>query len=115
MPVRPAPGLLAAALLAVPLDLALELLDQLVDRRLIRGRRLARTQGRTLRPDRGLRNVVVRDRRVVLERELQLDLGRIGELPLELADLLLGVSPDRIADLDVSALDLKSHRVSFVR
>jgi hypothetical protein len=51
----------------------------------------------------------------VLDRQLQLDLSRIGELPLELAELLLGVPPDRIADLDVTALDLKSHRVSFVR
>ena len=29
--------------------------------------------------------------------------------------LFLGIPPDLIGDLDVSALDLKSHRVSFVR
>ena len=35
----------------------------------------------------------------------------IGELLLELGELLLGVPPNRLADLDVSALDLESHRV----
>ena len=35
----------------------------------------------------------------------------IGELLLELGELLLRVPPNRLADLDVSALDLESHRV----
>jgi hypothetical protein len=51
----------------------------------------------------------------VFDCQLELDLRRVGELPLELAELLLGVPPDRFADLDIAAFDLQSHRVSSVR
>ena len=111
MPVRATSGLAAAPLGSVPLHLTLELVHELVDRGLERVRGLSRAQGRSLRPDRGLRDVIVRDRRVVLERQLELDLRGIRKLLLELAELLLCVSPNRLADLDVSALDLESHRV----
>jgi hypothetical protein len=59
--------------------------------------------------------VVGGDRWIVFDCQLELDLRRIGELPLELAELLLGVPPDRFADLDIAAFDLQSHRVSSVR
>ena len=51
----------------------------------------------------------VSDRRVVLDGELQLDPGRVRELTLELAELLLRIGPDRVADLDVLAFDLQAH------
>src|SRR2546421_7888174 len=54
-----------------------------------------------------------RDGRVPLEAQLELHLSRVGELPLELAELLLGVAPDRVADLEVLALYLESHRFPF--
>ena len=51
--------------------------------------------------------MVVRDRRILLDRELELDHGRIGELALELPELLLRIGPNRVADLDVLAFDLQ--------
>src|SRR5215216_5921446 len=72
------------------------------------GGRLARAEDRPLRPDRGLGHVVRRDRRVPLDRELELDARRVCELPFELAELLLRVLPDRVGDLDVLALYLES-------
>ena len=56
--------------------------------------------------------MVVRDRRVLLDRQLELDLRRVGQLALELAELLLRIGPDRVADLDVLAFDLQAHRDS---
>jgi hypothetical protein len=57
--------------------------------------------------------MVGRDRRVLLDGELELDLGGVCELPLEPPKLFLGIPPDLIGDLDVSTFDLKSHGVSF--
>src|ERR671925_818099 len=100
-----------APLLAVALDLALELVDELVDRRLHVGRRLARAEHGPLRPDGGLGDVVRRHRGVALDRELELDARRVGHEPVELSELLLRVTADRIADLDVPTLDLETHRL----
>ena len=96
-------------LLAVAARLALQLLGQLVDRgaHVVGG--LAGADDRALRPDRRLGHVACGDRRVLLDGELQLALRLIREVALELAELLLGVGPDRVADLDVLALDLQSH------
>ena len=65
--------------------------------------RLARAQRRPFRPHRRLRDLVRRDRRVALDAELELDLRQRVQLTIELAQLLLGVPADRIADLDVLA------------
>src|SRR5205085_11757783 len=101
--------------LPVALHLPFELVDELVDRRPHVGRRLARAQRRALRPDRRLGDVVRRDRRVALDAELELDLRRIGQLPLELPELVLGVAAHRVADVEVLALHLESHPLSFSR
>ena len=61
------------ALFAVTLHLALELVHELVDRRLDVRRGLARAQHRALRPDGRLGDVVVGDGRVLLDGELELD------------------------------------------
>src|SRR5436190_14465741 len=105
----------SAALGAVVLDLATELVGQLVDRRLhVRGG-LARTQRRPLRPDGCLRHLICRDRRVLLDAQLELDLRQLVQLAVELAQLLFGIPADRIADLVILALHVKSHRVSLSR
>src|SRR5581483_5962687 len=102
---------LDAPLLAIALHLALELVGELVDRRLHVGRGLARAQRRALREDRRLGDVAVRDRGVALLGELDLDLGLVGELLLELPELPLGVLADRLGDLHVLSLHLKPHRL----
>ena len=43
--------------------------------------------------------------------ELDLDHGGVAELLVELRELLLRVAPNRVADLEIPALDLKSQRV----
>jgi hypothetical protein len=103
-----------ASLVAVARDLALELVDELVDRRPHVGRGLAGAQHRAFRPDRGLGHVVGGDRGVALDRELQLD-ARILELPLELRELPLRIAADRVADLEVPALHVKLHTRSLGR
>src|SRR3712207_4258788 len=101
---------MSPALLAVALDLPLELVDELVDRRLVVGGSLSGAQNRSLRPDRRLRYVVGRDRRIPLDGELELHPRGVRQLALELAELLLRVLPDRVRDLDVLALHLESHQ-----
>src|SRR5439155_2639030 len=103
------------ALLAVALHLPLELVDELIDRRPHVSRGLARAKRRALRPDRRLGDVVRRDGRVALDAQLELDLRRIGQLPLELPELVLGVAANRVADVEVLALHLESHPLSFSR
>src|SRR5207248_1507269 len=103
------------ALLPVAGHLALELVDELVDRRPHVGGCLTCPQRRPLRPDRGLGDVVRRDRRVPLHAELELDLRRIGQLSLELPELLFRVAANRVADVEVLALHLESHQLSFSR
>src|SRR5262249_39969328 len=46
------------------------------------------------------------------DAQLELDLRQRVQVAIELLQLVLGVPADRIADLDVLALHLKSHRVS---
>src|SRR5436190_5136498 len=96
-------------LLAVARDLPLELVHQQVDRRAHVARGFLRAQHRTFRPDRRLRDMVRGDRGILLDGELELDARRIGELPIETAELLLRVGPDRLAHLDVLALHLQAH------
>src|SRR6185312_15184425 len=64
------------------------------------------------RPDGRLGDLARRDRGVPLDGELELD-PRILQLPFELRELLLRVTPDRIADLEVPALHLKLHEPSL--
>src|SRR5947207_6505496 len=100
----------AAALRAVVLHLAQQLVGQLIDRGLHVRRRLARAQRRALRPDGRLGDLVGRDRRIALDAELELHLRQGMQLTIELAQLFLGIPADRIADVDVLALHLESHR-----
>jgi len=102
------------ALAALPrLDrLPLELVDQRVDRRLERLRGGVRAQGQAAREDCRLGGVIVLDLRVGFDVQLELDV-QVFELALELAELLLRVVADRGADLEVPALHLELHRLSF--
>ena len=59
--------------------------------------------------------MVVRDRRVPLDGQLQLDTGLVCKLRFELPELPLGVVVDRVRDLDVLALHVQTHRASSVR
>jgi hypothetical protein len=107
---RAAPAVAAAG--AVAGDLALELGDELVDRCTHVRRGLARTEDGAVRPDRGLGDMVLCDRRVLLHGQLELD-TRVRQLSLQLRELRLRIAPDRVADLEVPALDLELHRPSF--
>ena len=90
-------------------DLAEQLVRQLVDRRFHVGRRLLDAERRPLCPDGHFGHLVVSDRRVLLDTELQLDLRKLVQLTVELLHLFLGVPADRVADLVVLSLHLKSH------
>src|SRR6185437_15591478 len=72
-------------------------------------RGLARAQCRALRKDRPLRDRAVRDRWILLLRELDLHLRLLGELLLQLRELRLGVAAQSGGDLDVLSLHLKPH------
>ena len=61
-------------------------------------------QRRALRPNRRLRHLIRRDRGVLLDAQLELDLCQLVQLTVELAQLVLGVPADRLADLDVLTL-----------
>ena len=99
----------APALATGVLHLAKQLVGQLVNRGLHVGRGLGDAKRRALRPDCQLRDLVVGDRRVLLDAKLELDLSQVVQLAAELAHLFLGVPANRVADLDVLALHLKSH------
>src|SRR4029079_18991255 len=102
----------ASALLAIAGDLAFELVGEQVDRRAHVGRTLLGAQRRPFRPDRRFGDDLVRDRRVPLHSQLELDPRRVRQLALELPELLLRIGPNRVADLDVLAFDLQAHRDS---
>src|SRR6266576_2508806 len=51
---------------------------------------------------------VAEDEEVVAD-ELELDARWVAHEPVELAELLLGVRADLLADLEVAALDLETH------
>src|SRR5438552_3296896 len=104
----PAGATAPASLLAVAGDLALELVDELVDRGTDVLRALPSAQDGALRPHRCLGDVGVPDRRILLGRELEVDLG-IGQLAFQLAEAFLGIRADRVGDLDPAALHAKLH------
>src|SRR5581483_3957423 len=100
---------LAHLLVALGINLPAQLLDELVDRRLHVARRLAGAQRVALEPDRGLCNLVRGDGRIAFHCELDLDARGCMHVPLELRELALRVGPDRVAHLEVLALDVKLH------
>src|SRR5687767_10079893 len=100
------------ALLPVALDLAHELVGEPVDRRAHVARRLPDPERVPLGEDGRLRNLVRADRGVLLDRELDLHLHLGRELLVQLSELLLGVTADRLAELEILALHLKTHLAS---
>src|SRR4051812_7169042 len=100
---------LVTPLVLVLLHFAHQLLREAVDRSTHVARRFARTQRVAFREDRRLRDLVLADRRVLLGAQLELDLYEVGELLVELAQLLFRIAADRVADLDVLALQLETH------
>src|SRR4051812_37931277 len=107
--VRPAAWFVASFVLVL-LHLAQELLRQAVDGRAHVARRCARAQRMALGEHGGLGDLVLADRRVLLGAQFQLDLHEVRELLVQLAQLLLGVAANRVADLEVLALHLQTHR-----
>src|SRR5207245_5117779 len=91
-------------------DLPGELVRQLVDRVLHVARGLAGSQRPALEMDGRLGDLRVGDRRVPLDRELDLDLGQLVDAAVELLELPLDVAPHGVAHLEVLALDVKLHR-----
>ena len=107
MPALRASPHLDGALVAVALDLPLELVEQLVDRSLVGRRRLARDEVRALGVDDRLDRVVVGDRRVVLARERDLDQRQVVEAAIELRQLRLRVLPRGLARVVVTGGELR--------
>src|SRR4051812_45251555 len=101
--VHPATRLMTPLVLVL-LHLAHQLLGEAVDRGAHVARRLASAQRVAFREYGRLRHLVLADRRVLLGAQLELDLDEVGELLVKLAQLLLRIGADRVADLDVLAL-----------
>src|SRR6185312_276792 len=106
---RSARGTALAALLAVALDLARELLLALHDRVLHVRRGRAGAQRDALEVERRLRDVAIGDRRVALLAQLDLELGQLGDLALDRAKALLDVLPQAVGDRGVPSLDRDAH------
>ena len=98
-----------ALVVQVP-DLTDELVGELVDRGLHVAGGLARTQRAALEVDGCLGNLRLGDRRVPLDRELDLDLRQLVHAAVELLELPLDIAPHGVAHLEVLALDVKLHR-----
>jgi hypothetical protein len=75
----------------------------------------SRAQRVALQPYSRLCNLVRRNGRISLDGELELDPRQCMHLLVELGHLALGVAPDRVAHLEVLALDVKLHPASSDR
>ena len=84
----------AAALVAVALHLPGELVRDEVDRVLEVGRCLARPQRDALEVERRLGDLAVGDRGVLLDQQLDLELGQLGDLLGDLAEALLDMGSE---------------------
>src|SRR5690242_19740476 len=91
-------------------DLPGELVRQLVDRGLHLACGLAGSQRPALEVDGRLGDLRVCNRRIPLDRELDLDLRQLVDAAVELLELPLDVAPHGVAHLEVLALDVKLHR-----
>ena len=98
------------ALVVAVVDLAHELVGELVDRGLHVARGLARAQRVALEVDGRLGDLRLGDAGVVLDRQLDLDLRQLVDATVELLELPLYVAPHGVAHLEVLALDVKLHR-----
>ena len=103
------PAAVDALVVQVP-DLPDELVGELVDRGLHVAGGLARAQRAALEVDGRLGNLRLGDRRVPLDRELDLDLRQLVDAAVELLELPLDIAPDGVVHLEVLALDVKLHR-----
>src|SRR5512133_2557858 len=81
-----------AALLAVPLDLAAQVLGHLVDRVEDLGGGFPRAQGHALEVERGVDDLAVGDPRIALLAQLDLEHGMLGDLPPDAVEPLLHVA-----------------------
>ena len=101
-----------AALVAVALDLARELVGAQVDRVPAVARGVARAQDRALEVQRHLGDVPLGDRRIALLPDLHFEASEVGDLLAHLGEALLNVLAQLIADGAVAALDVDLHRLS---
>ena len=105
---------LAVHLVVVLLDAAHQLVGDQIDGRVHVGRRFAGADHGTAREDRRLGDARLRDARVLLDHELELDPRHLVDLALlqelvDVLDLLLGVVLQGIGHGDVATLDLGFH------
>src|ERR671937_2152031 len=98
-----------AALVPVPLDLPRELVRDEVDRVPEVGRRLACPQRDALQIERRLGHLAVRDRRVLLLEQLELEPRELRYLLRDLPEALVHVSPEVLGHGRVARPDLDSH------
>ena len=98
-----------AALLAMALDLAGELLLAQVDRVPQVARAIVRAQGHTLQSQGGLRHLVVGDGRIALLVDLDLETRELRHLLAHLREPLLDVLAELVGHGGVATLDLDLH------
>src|SRR5437763_9256672 len=104
-----------AALLAMLLHLAAQVLGAVVNGVEHLGRGLARSERHPLEVQRGLSDLAVGDRGVALLGQLDLENGVLGNLPADPRKALLYVSAKLLGDLLVPSPHLDPHAPSFSR
>src|SRR5215218_7499401 len=104
-----------AALVAVALDLAGELVGDQVDRVLDLARGLLRAQGHALEMQRRLGHLALGIRGVALLRELDLEHRQLGDLLADLLEAPLDTLAELVGDLKVPSLHLDLHGTPLCR
>src|SRR5215212_1363651 len=104
-----------AALLAVALDLARELVLAAHDRVVHVGRGGARAERDPLAVERGLGDLAVGDRRVALLAQLDLELSELGNLACDRPEAAIDMVPQSVGDRGVPSLDRDAHSAPPLR
>ena len=99
-----------APLVAVALDLDVELVSAKIDRVQDVRRGIPSPQRHPLQVQRRLGHLVVGDGRIALLKHLHLEFGELRHLPVDLAKALGDVLPQVLGNWQVPALDLDAHR-----